>query len=354
MLFAGTATSKDEKDFLISCGGPQDSISIHRGLSGIQFPSLMRNALILYNPSSGRRKHRREADIRAIQSVLQNAGVTVNVSRTGNSDWAGEQARQAAASGCDTVIACGGDGTIHDVLQGLVGTNTALGVIPLGTANALAHDLRMPMHPVKAARVLLNAEAERYAVGRVSFQDRSGNTASRYFTVAVGIGADAHLFYKLDQTSKTNWGMAAYYMKATHVWFTHPLESFEAEFRTHKGETLSARVSEVLAVRISQFGGVLRAFAPGASLSRNDMRLVLFKTRNRLRYLQYILRAALGHGWTVPGIELASADLAKCRIAQNGSPKRNIYVEADGELVGTLPAQLSIVPDALTLLVPKI
>lgn len=313
----------------------------------------MRNALILYNLSSGRRKHRRETDIRAIQAVLHNAGVKVDASPTQNAEWAGEQARRAAASGCDAVIACGGDGTVHDILQGLVGSKTALGVIPLGTANALAHDLRIPMHPVKAARALLEAEAKRYAVGQVTFQDRAGNTASRYFTVAVGIGADAHLFYKLDQTLKTNWGMAAYYAKATHVWFTHPLETFEAEFRMGNEEVRRTSVSEVLAVRISQFGGVLRAFAPGASLSRNYMRLVLFKTRSRLRYLQYILRAALGLGWTVPGIDLFNAELARCRISQNDDPKRRIYVEADGELVGTLPAEISIVPDSLNLLVPR-
>jgi diacylglycerol kinase (ATP) len=314
----------------------------------------MRNALILYNPSSGRRRHRREADVNAVRQVLHDAGVQVTVSPTAGSERAGEQARQAAASGSDAIVACGGDGTIHDILQGLVGTNTALGVIPLGTANALAHDLRMPMHPLKAARALLHAEPRRYAVGRVAFQDRTGNPASRYFTVAVGIGADAHLFYKLDQTLKTRWGMAAYYAKATHVWFTHPLETFEAEFQTAAGgESRRATVSEVLAVRINHFGGVLRTFAPGASLSRNDMRLVLFKTRSRLRYLQYILRAALGRAWTVPGIELHDAASVTCRIARDDDPRRRIYVEADGELVGALPAQLSVMADALTLLAPK-
>ncbi len=314
----------------------------------------MRNALILYNPSAGRRKRRREDDVKAIASILRNAGIEVSTSATGSAECATEQAREAANSGCDAVIACGGDGTIHDILQGIVSSNTALGVIPLGTANALAHDLRVPMHPVKAARALLDADTKRYGVGQVSFQDRTGKPASRYFTVAVGIGADAHLFYKLDQTLKSNWGMAAYYAQATHVWFTHPLETFEAEFRMANDELRRTMVSEVLAVRISQFGGVLRAFAPGASLSRNDMRLVLFKTRNRLRYLQYIVRAALGRGGTVPGIELFSAEAVRCRVTQNDEGnKGRIYVEADGELVGTLPAELAMVPDSLTLLVPR-
>jgi YegS/Rv2252/BmrU family lipid kinase len=314
---------------------------------------MIRKALILYNPSAGRRKHHREGDVRAVQNVLEKAGVQVSVSRTGGSELAARQARAAAESGCDAVIGCGGDGTLNDILQGLIRTNTALGVIPLGTANALAHDLRMPMHPAKAARALLTAEPHSYAVGRAAFQTRDGNPGSRYFTVAVGVGADAHLFYKLDQSLKGRWGMTAYYAKATHVWFTHPLETFEAQFQTEAGgSVITTTVSEMLAVRIGQFGGVLRGFAPGASLSRPDMRLVLFKTRSRLRYLQYILRAALNRNWTVPGIELQNASAAWCRISSQDDPKRRIYVEVDGELVGTVPAELTVVPDALRLLVP--
>jgi diacylglycerol kinase family enzyme len=273
------------------------------------------------------------------------------LSATASPEKAAEQAGEAAASGCDTLVACGGDGTINDILQGLVGTKTALGVIPLGTANALAHDLGMPMHPVEAARALLSAEPRSYSVGRLEFRDEAGAPAARYFTVAVGVGADAHLFYKLDQSLKGRWGMAAYYAQATYVWFTHAMDFFEVEFKGGAGESVVADVSELLAVRISNFGGVLRTFAPGASLARRDVRLVLFKTKNRLRYLQYILRAALGRSWTVPGIELENVASATCRPAKNGNQR--IYVESDGELVGTLPAVISVVPETVTLLVPK-
>jgi diacylglycerol kinase family enzyme len=138
------------------------------------------------------------------------------------------------------------------------------------------------------------------------------------------------------------------------VWFTHPLETFVVELRGGTDhEIMRAMASEALAVRISHFGGVLRSFAPGASLSRNDLRLVLFKTRSRLRYLQYVLRAALGRSGNVPGIELHDASMAICKAGWNDPPARRVYVEADGELIGTLPAELSVIRDALTLLAPK-
>jgi diacylglycerol kinase family enzyme len=103
-------------------------------------------------------------------------------------------------------------------------------------------------------------------------------------------------------------------------------------------------------VRINNFGGILRQLAPGASLDRNDMRLVLFKTSSRWSYLQYILRGMVGAGGKVRGIELESAEKVTCEVS---GVDQKVHVEADGELLGTLPAEISIVPDALTILAPR-
>jgi diacylglycerol kinase family enzyme len=147
-------------------------------------------------------------------------------------------------------------------------------------------------------------------------------------------------------------GMLAYYSKATHLWMTHRMRYFEAEFSTNGQTAREPRLSEMLAVRINQFGGVLRELAPGSSLARNDMRLVLCRTGNRAQYLAYVFRGVLGLSRGVPGIVLAHADEVTCRNAAGEKPE-NIYVEADGELLGRLPITLSMVPDALTVLVPK-
>ena len=256
----------------------------------------MRKAMLLYNPLSGRRRGRRVADVQAALSVLRSAGVEVSTAPTRAASDATDQTRQAIAEGCDTIFACGGDGTIHDVLQGLVGTNAALGIIPLGTANSLAHDLQLPLSPTDAARTALTAKPRLIAVGQIDYQDFAGNRAIRYFTVTVGIGVDAHLFYKLDPLAKRRLGMAAYCAKATHLWLTHKMENFEVEIKeeiANKRQTRQAEVSQLLAVRIGNFGGVLRQLAPGASLDRDDLRLVLFHTRSRLAYLRYVLRGLL-------------------------------------------------------------
>ncbi len=317
----------------------------------------MRKAALLYNPLSGRRRRHRVADVEAVLAVLQAAGVEAYTAVTMPADGAAAQARQAIARGCDTIIACGGDGTVHDLLQGLVGSHVALGVIPLGTANALAHDLDLPFSPADAARAALRAEPRRFAVGKIECLDFEGNRRSRYFTVAAGIGVDAHLFYELNPALKGSTGMAAYYAKAWQLWMTYQMEYFQAEYTAADASaSRQAVLTELLAVRIRNFGGVLRELAPGASLERNDLRLVLCQTARRSRYLLYVLRGLLGQSRNVGGIDLAFAEKVSCRClpppeAGKDIP-RTLYVEADGELLGTLPAEISLVPDAFTLLVP--
>jgi diacylglycerol kinase (ATP) len=316
----------------------------------------MRKAALFYNPLSGRRRERRLADVRAAQAVLHRAGVDAIAEPTRGQADAAEQARHAIAQGCDTIFACGGDGTAHDILQGMVGSETALGIIPLGTANALAHDLQLPLSAVGAARALLTAKPRRIALGRVEYTDLEGNRGFRFFTVAAGIGVDAHLFYKLNPLVKGHLGMAAYYAKATRLWLTHPMEKFAVEVdqdaRQTNGKGPAAEVSQLLAVRIRNFGGVLRELAPGASLDRDDLRMVLFRTSSRWAYLQYIIRGLVGAHWQVGGIDLLHSLKIDCRPLTDATGDSRIFVEADGELLGTLPAAISIVPDALALLVP--
>lgn len=315
----------------------------------------MRKATLLYNARSGGRRNQRENDLQDVVKILTEAGVEVRLVRTQSNLDAAEQARKAILEGCDTVFACGGDGTVHDVLQAMAGSRVALGVIPMGTANALAHDLGIPLEPHRAVRAVLAGEARRVAVGQVTVRGIDGNPTTRFFTVAVGIGVDAHLFYKLHAGTKQKLGMAAYYAKAWHLWFTHRMERFRVEWDGAASGSQDG-VTELLAVRIRNFGGVLQELAPGASLDHDHVRLVVCRTASRASYLLYVIRSLLRGRWNVPGVALADGKTVRCDYVRStavsdDSPK--VYVEADGELIGTLPAQIMIVPDSLTLLAPK-
>ena len=317
----------------------------------------MRTAALLYNPDSGGSRVQRQAELESVLEVLRGAGVEAHLILTDSRAHAVEKARQAVLAGCDTIFACGGDGTIHNVIQVLANTRTALAILPMGTANALAHDLGFPMKVAAAARAALDATPRRVALGRVQCLDLEAQPGSRFFIVAAGAGVDAHLFYKLHAGTKQRMGMAAYYAKAWQLWFTHPMTRFQVEFaETGSGQLRRAEVTELIAVRIQNFGGVLQELAPGASLERDDLRLIFCRTASRLAYLLYVTRGLLRRKWKIPGIDLAYSERVSCRYLptsdmQPVQPK--VYVEADGELVGTLPAEITMVPDALTLLAPS-
>src|SRR5947199_8177387 len=127
--------------------------------------------------------------------------------------------------------------------------------------------------------------------------------------------------------------MLEYYSNALHLRWNHSMRYFEAVFSSNGGELMrEARLSEMLAVRINYFGGVLRELAPGASLARNDMRLVLCRTGNRAMYLAHAFRLILRVSSDVPGIVLGFADQLTFRHVPGATPAK-MYVDADGDLL---------------------
>jgi diacylglycerol kinase (ATP) len=327
----------------------------------------MHKATILFNPNSGR--PRRDKELNHAIGVIQSAGVRTELTVCRSSQEATDNARCAVAGGSDTVFACGGDGTIHDVIQGLAGTTVALAILPFGTANALAHDLKIPLRPSAAAEKAVGGKVRRISLGRIEFEDFKGKPSSRYFTVAAGIGVDAHLFYNLNSHLKNRSGMAAYYLKAWQLWATYHMRRFEVEYSNGSGHKERAQLTELLAVRIRFFGNILRELVPGASLDCSELRAVMCRTASRNAYLQYVAGRVIGREWNIDGIDVVSCSEIACQMPSDGDGQddssdkkqgdgrakihQRIYVEADGELLGRLPARMTMVADALSLVVPS-
>jgi YegS/Rv2252/BmrU family lipid kinase len=312
----------------------------------------MQRVALIYNPVSGQHSARRETAVEQALAVLREAGVAAEAFECSAPGDATANALEAVRRGFDAVLACGGDGTVHAVLQSLVGTPVALGVIPMGTANALAADLGLIASPAVVARALLNAVPVRVPVGRIHFRDGAGEPASRYFIVAAGIGADALLMSRLDARLKRRLGYALYLVEAFRIWAADPFPLFMATFLSNGTKTPRVEeVSQLLAVRVRSFGGVLRELAPGATLRNASLRLLTFSTQSRLRYMRFLLAVVWGRHTFASEIELHDTASVECS-ARNGSTRR-IFVEADGDVLGTLPVRIEGVPQALTLLIPS-
>jgi YegS/Rv2252/BmrU family lipid kinase len=311
----------------------------------------MRRVALIYNPASGQHSARRDFYVRNAVAMLRKAGIEADALETHAPGSGKSLALAATRQGYDAVLACGGDGTVHETIQALVGTKVALGVVPLGTANALAQNLGLGRDPAKAVRALIDAEPIEVPVGRIFFQENNGAQGWRYFTVAAGIGADALLMSSMDPELKRRYGYALYMIEAFKIWATNPFPLFDASFSVNgNGKPRVEQVSQLLAVRIRSFGGALGMLAPGATLRKKDLSLVAFKTRSRLQYLRFLLATIIGRQTFSRSIELLDADAVECRPL-NGS-KTSVYVEADGEVLGALPARIELARETLTLLIP--
>ncbi|HUN83941.1 MAG TPA: YegS/Rv2252/BmrU family lipid kinase [Terracidiphilus sp.] len=311
----------------------------------------MRRVAVIYNPMSGQFSKRRALAVDEALAVLRDGGVEADALETDAPGSASVLAKAAIRNRYDTILACGGDGTVHEVLQCLVGTETALGVLPLGTANALAQNLGLGRNPVNAARLLLKAEPMEIPVGQIFYRDSAGQEQSRFFTVAAGIGADALLMSSLDPGLKRRLGYAIYLLEAFKIWATNPFPLFCVAFTTDgTPEKRQEKVSQLLAIRVRSFGGVLREFAPGATLRNPTLSLMAFKTRSRIRFLRFLL-AVVAHRHTFSReVELIDAVAVECRDCDGSRTKQ--YVEADGEVLGTLPARMEVARQTVRLLVP--
>lgn len=312
---------------------------------------VFRRVAVIDNPASGHFSSRRKSTLRATLAGLQRAGVEAEHLMIDGPGSGAALARAAMGRGCDAVLVCGGDGTVHEILQCLVGTQVALGVIPLGTANALAADLGLAKSPQNAVRALLNAKPAQVPVGRILYRTGEGVECSRYFTVAAGVGADALLMASLDPVLKRRLGYVLYVIEAFRLWISHSFPLFVTSFTSNgNGAPHIAETSQILAVRVRSFGGVLGKLAPGASLHSQSLCLLAFKTRSRLSYLRFLLAVVFGRQTFSRDVELIAADSVECQPC-NGSSS-NVWVEADGEVLGQLPARIEIASQTLNLLIP--
>lgn len=158
--------------------------------------------LIVFNPVAGRR--RAQVLWRVLDVMVAN-GIRVEVAKTQRTGDAEAFARAAASRGAGMVVAAGGDGTIAEVANGIMDSDARLGVIPLGTANVLAHELALPFTPRAVASALAFGRTRRIWPGLVR-----GAGRSRLFVQMLGVGFDAQVVHRLPPALKLCCGRGAY------------------------------------------------------------------------------------------------------------------------------------------------
>src|SRR5579862_9836899 len=188
--------------------------------------------------------------------LLEQRGISVNAAETTAKGTAQRLAAEAVAAGCDTVFACGGDGTIHEVLQAVSGTTAVLGIVPLGTANALARNLGLSLDPGQALLQQLDFVPRAIPVGEVRYATGDGE-AARYFIVMAGAGPDGALMYSQPGANKSRSGRRAYYAHAAKLFLLRRFPPFRIEYRSSDlGEWLELAGVSAMCARVADLGGI--------------------------------------------------------------------------------------------------
>jgi len=251
---------------------------------------------------------------------------------------AGGLAREHIERGADLILAAGGDGTVNEVIEGMVHSQVPLGVLPAGTANVLAMEMRLGARMDRVASRLDTCVPRRISVGRLS---ADGGKVSRYFLLMAGVGLDAHIVYHVSAGLKARTGKFAYWVAGWSL-LGRRLAQLHAEIDGRPRECSFALVSKV-----RNYGGDFE-IAREVSLFDDRFEVVLFQGRSTLPYVKYFAGLAVGRLEGLKGVEVLRAGDVKLSCPEDS----RVYVQIDGEFAGHLPAEVGIVPDALTLLVP--
>ncbi len=318
----------------------------------------MRRVVLFLNPILIHSAKRR-ATVEQIAELLSAHGCDVHLQETLSAHSAGQQARDAVAEGFDTFLVCGGDGTVFQVMQGVAGSDAMLGVLPFGTGNVIAQNLRLPRNPTAAAKLLLHAEARPVSLGRIRLNPVGHRRMqSWYFFIAAGMGVHAALM-NLAPTGqgKRRGGRLAYFVGGLKVLLEHPVQTFQADFTCADGSTRTEQVCEAIATHVPE----INRWKSGGDMFGSTLQVAWVPPTGRLGLGHasfHALTTGRGNGrsegWgKLPYPQYVTVTKMICRPVNGNHYDPPLLVEADGEVLGAQYTEIGMAEATLRLLWPN-
>lgn len=301
-------------------------------------PGAPRRLLVIYNPTAGGSRRRR---FEAVLAQLADFGCPMDVRPTSGPGDAGQFATEADAGEHDLVVAAGGDGTINEVVNGLVGlagrqAHPPLAILPLGTANVLAAELGLKIAPGQIAETIARGAVQTVSLG----QARGADGEARIFSLMAGAGFDARVVEGVDLRLKRALGKVAYVLESVHQMCRPKPRALQVTVDGREYEAASVVVSN------ARFYAGRFLLAPEARLDQPQLHACLFRDGDALNTVRYALALQRGRLPVSRGFKIVTGKDIRVE-GDAGSP-----LQADGDVVGRLPVSIRSLPDALRLVVP--
>ena len=293
-------------------------------------------ALVIINPSASRGR-----GVRAwarVRDLVTSHGLAFTEVLSERPKHAWEIAGEAATQGYSTVVAAGGDGTVNEVINGLMqipqAMRPALAVIPGGTGNDFARAIGTPKRAILAVQALLNGTRKRVDVGQVN---------DRYYAGISGVGFDAEAARQANAWPRWIGGTALYVAAILKMLVTY--SSVEARI-TIDGRAQTLRMFLLAAANTKWYGGGM-LMAPHAEIDDGRLGIVYAGDLGKLETLMLLPKVYTGKHLEHPKVSHTTADEV---VVESDVP---LSIHADGETVGRVPARFRTVPGALEVLVPS-
>jgi len=282
---------------------------------------------VILNPTAGSPEH-----IRSWQERIESLAGDCTVRVTAHSGEAEELARRAVEAGFTRIVAAGGDGTVSQVANGLIGSNATLGVLPMGTVNVFAMELGLPLHNLRRCWDII----EDRNVRLVDLPSANG----KYFVQLGGVGLDAQVVKETSLAFKRSLGPLSYLISAAHIAARQPPKLFiESE------HTAVEEGSFVLIGNGRLYGGPF-PFFKHAIIDDGLFDVVVFKRLGYLEIVKYLQDVVFSSDIKAPEIEYFQT--RQLRITS----EQDVPLELDGELAGSCPIDFRIRKRALRVLAP--
>ncbi len=258
--------------------------------------------------------------------------------------------KSAAESGREFIIACGGDGTINEVANGILesGQDVEFGVMPSGTGGDFRRSLGIPQSPREAARALRTGRTKWIDVGKVTFLSHQGETVSRYFLNVSSFGLAASIIERVKSNKALDWlplggvrGRANFALSTLQE--VVGLDSVTVRVKIDGGEEKLLQTVNFCVANARYFGGGM-LIAPNAKLDDGHFDLVNI---GDIRTAKILLKAYTLYNGSHVDLSEVKSSLVKRIEVRPVSDNVEIHLETDGELPGRLPAVYEVVPKAL-------
>ena len=291
--------------------------------------SVTKRALLVLNPVA-----RGAPPIERLRAAIDGlAGWETSLETTAAAGHAAELARSAAGRGLDVVVACGGDGTVNEVANGLAGSPTALAVVRGGTANVWAKEAQLPRDPSAALRLLAEGETRTIDLGRAG---------DRYFLMMAGVGFDAAIVRQASGALKRRLGAAAYLLHGLRVGLTY--RTRETELLADE-EPLAGHLYWLLLGNTRSYAGVLNLTDRArADDGRLDLCLLSRGGLPRLAWLT---------PWVLLRRHHRRAHVLYRQVTSLEVRTPGLPVQVDGDYLTETPLRFEVAPAALRVVVPR-